>query len=483
MTNDTAIRTPTLMFVGGEWTAGAGATMDVINPATGETVATVPAAALADVDAAIAAADAGFRQWRSLDAWNRSATLRKMAAWIAEHRDQIAMTITEEQGKPLDQAAGEVSATIDQFDWYADEARRIYGRTVPGHSNDHRIMVIRQPIGPVAAFAPSNFPALLPARKVAAALAAGCSVVLKPAETTPRTGYWLAAAAEHAGLPAGALNVITGDPAMISERLVTSPVIRKISITGSVAVGKHVLALAAQHVKPVSLELGGHAPVLVLDDADVDTVAEVTAVGKFRNAGQVCIAASRFLVDESIADQFVKTFVARAERLIVGDGRRPGVDMGPLESQRHVDATTALVADAVGRGASVAHGGGTPAGFDRGYWFEPTVLCGVDDEMDVMRIEPFGPIAPISPFSDLDDAIARANSTPYGLAGFVFTRDLRRAFEVSEALDVGMVGVNKLTVATAEAPFGGIKESGSGREGGLEGIDAYTTVKYINLAL
>lgn len=475
---------PDRMYIAGRWVeAGDGATMEVIDPATEGVVAHVPVATADDIEAALAAAADGYEQWRRVDAWTRSRTLRRVAEWLLGHREQVARVITEEQGKPLGQAEAEVTATADQFDWYADEARRIYGRTVDGHSTGNRILVRREPVGPVAAFAPSNFPLLLPARKVAPALAAGCSVVVKPAETTPRTAYLMALAAAEAGLPAGALNIVTGDPVRISTQLVESPVIRKISLTGSVPVGQKVLEMAARGVKQVSMELGGHAPVLVLDDADPEVVAQVTAQGKFRNAGQVCIAASRFLVHESVEEPFAESFANRTAALTLGDGRRQGVDIGPLESQRRVASTEQLVADAVERGAKIAHGGRRPPGFDRGFWFEPTVLRGVDSSMAVMRDEPFGPIAPITTYATLEEAIAEANATPFGLAGFIFTRDLRRAFEVSEALEVGMVGVNNLTIATAEAPFGGVKQSGFGREGGTEGVDSYTNVKYINMAL
>ena len=475
---------PDQLYIAGEWQPSAdGRTFPVVDPATESEVATVPLATEADVDRAVAAAEQGFEVWRATDAWTRSALLREMATWLRSNVAAIAAVMTEEQGKPLDQAAAEVGASADQFDWYADETRRIYGRFVDGHDTSHRLFVRREPIGPVAAFAPGNFPLLLPSRKVAAALAAGCSIVLKPAEATPRTALLLAAAGAAAGLPAGALNVVTGDPERISARLVDAPAIRKVSLTGSVRVGREVAIRAATRLLPISLELGGHSPVLVFDDVDAVTVGRLAAEGKFRNGGQVCIAASRFLVHDAVHDTFVAAFVDRSRALRVGDGRDEGVDMGPLEARARVVNTEALIEEALGAGARLVCGGGPPEGRERGYFFAPTVMTGVTPDMQVMRTEPFGPIAPIARFETMDEAIAEANAVPYGLAGFVFTRQLKTAFEAAEALEVGMVGVNHLTVATAEAPFGGVKDSGSGREGGTEGIDAYTTVKYVNVKL
>jgi succinate-semialdehyde dehydrogenase / glutarate-semialdehyde dehydrogenase len=478
------VHVPRQLYIDGSWRDAAdGSTFPVVDPATEEVVAEVPSATPQDVDDAVDAAERAFAGWRTTDVWTRSAHLRKVATWLREHTDELAAVATEEQGKPLAQAAGELAATADQFDWYADEARRIYGRLVDGHATDHRLLVRREPIGPVAAFAPGNFPFLLPARKLAAALAAGCTVVLKPAEATPRCAFLLGAACEAAGLPRGTVNILTGDPVAISERLVAAPAIRKVSLTGSVPVGRQIAMQAAERLVPVSLELGGHSPVLVLDDVAAEDVGRTAAEGKFRNAGQVCIAASRFLVLESVAERFVDAFVDRTRALEVGDGRTPGVEMGPLEAPARIHTTESLLEDALAGGAELVCGGGRPDGYDRGYFFEPTVLTGVTDAMAVMRTEPFGPIAPITTCASWEEAVDIANAVPYGLAGFVFTRDLRAAFEVSEALEVGMVGVNHLTVATAEAPFGGVKSSGMGREGGSEGIDAYTVTKYINMKL
>ncbi len=475
---------PNDMYIDGRWVPAAdGARADVVDPATERAIDSVPRATVDDLDIALAAADRSWREWREVDAWTRSATVRRVGVLIRERADAIAAVLTEEQGKPLPEARAEVLATADQFDWYADEARRIYGRIVDGHSREHRLLVMRQPVGPVAAFSPWNFPALLSGRKIAPALAAGCSLVVKPAIEAPRTTFCLAQACHDADIPAGLINVVTGSSSMISQHLLASDVIRKVSLTGSVPVGQQILRMAADGIKVVSMELGGHSPVLVFEDADVEAAAEVAARGKFRNNGQVCIAASRFYVQESVADRFTDRFVETTRSLRQGDGRDPGVDIGPLANQRRVDATEALVADAVAGGATVAHGGRRPDGFPAGFYYMPTVLTDVDVSMKLMTEEPFAPIAPITTFTDLDDALTRANATDFGLAGYVFTSSTRTAFLASEGLEVGMVGVNNLVIATAEAPFGGIKLSGYGREGGTEGLEAYTVAKYINIKL
>jgi len=477
-------RVPCQLFINDQWVDAAdGASLPIVNPATEEVVAHVPKATAADLDRALAAADAAWRTWRDTDAWTRSATLRRVAQLLRERVDRIAAVLTEEQGKPLAEARVEVQGAADNFDWFADEARRIYGRVVDGHSSAHRLLVLRQAVGPVAAFTPSNFPILLPARKISAATAAGCSIIIKPAEETPRTCLCLAEACHDAGLPPGVLNVVTGDPAMISRHLVTSDLIRKVSLTGSVPVGREILRLCADGIKPVSMELGGHSPVLVFADADIDTAAETAVRGKFRNMGQVCIAASRIYVQDAVAERFTQRFVEVTRSLRLGDGRDPGTEVGPLASQRRLAATAALLTDATQRGARVVTGGRRPPDRTRGFFFEPTVITEVSPDMRVMIDEPFGPIAPITRFSTLEDGLERANATEYGLAAYVFTTTTATAFRAAEGLDVGMVGVNNLVISTAEIPFGGIKRSGFGREGGLEGIEAYSVTKYVNIKL
>ncbi len=475
---------PAGLFIDGRWRAASdGATITVQDPATESVIAEVPDATDSDVDEALASAARGFAQWRSVGAWERSAVLRRIAAIVRDEVDRYAAVMTAEQGKPLAQSRAEVLSSVDQFDWYADEARRIYGRTVSGHQTDMRISVIREPIGPVAAFAPWNFPSLLPARKIAPALAVGCSVIVMPAIEAPLSALLFAEAGARAGLPDGVLTMLTGEPPRIAQRLIASPIIRKISLTGSVPVGMALNQQAAGLLKSVSMELGGHSPVLVFPDADIEAAARAAALGKYRNAGQVCISASRFLVHNSVVDRFTEAFINQTRQLRLGPGTDPDTDMGPLGSAKRLAAVEALVADAVTKGATLAYGGQRPDEFQAGFFFAPTVLTGVTQDMDVMIEEPFGPIAPITPFADFDTAIELANSTVYGLAGFVYTRDLALAYRASEALEVGMVGVNHLTIATAEAPFGGVKYSGFGREGGTEGVESYTHAKYINMLL
>jgi succinate-semialdehyde dehydrogenase/glutarate-semialdehyde dehydrogenase len=472
------------MYVDGQWLpASDGARMDLIDPASEDVIDSVPVATTEDLDRALHAADRAWREWRETDVWSRSAALRRVADLVRERVEEIAPAMTEEQGKPLAEARAEILAAADNFDWYADEARRTYGRVIDGHSRDHRLLVLRQAIGPVAAFTPWNFPILLPARKIAPAVAAGCSIIIKPAEEAPRSCLFLARACEDAGIPPGVVNVVTGEPARISTHLISSDIVRKVSLTGSVPVGREILRQCADGIKPVSLELGGHSPVLVFEDADVEQAAEVTARGKFRNNGQVCIAASRIFVHEAVAERFVQRFVDVTKSLRVGNGRDPKTDVGPLSNRRRLEQTESLLQDARDKGVAVCCGGERPKGFPRGFFFEPTVVRDVNDTMRIMSEEPFCPIAPITTFTDLDDGLRRANATEYGLAGYVFTTTTRTAFLAAEGLDVGMVGVNDVVIAAAEIPFGGIKRSGFGREGGSEGIDAYSVTKYVKVRL
>lgn len=476
--------TPSQMYINGTWMDAAdGRTLDVMNPADEEVIGSVPVATAGDLDAALDAAELGWKKWREVDAWSRSRTLRDMAGWIRARADEIAVLLTEEQGKPLPEARGEVNASAEIFDWFADEARRIYGRVVDGHSRDNRLLVVRQPVGPVAAFSPWNFPVYLAARKIAPAVAAGCSIIIKPAEEAPRSALMLARACHEAAIPAGVVNVVTGVPAEISTHLIRSPIIRKVSFTGSVPVGQQLLRLCADGVKRVAMELGGHSPVLVFEDADVETAAEMAARAKYRNNGQVCIAASRFYVHEPVMDRFLDRFVSVTRSLRIGNGKQDGIDVGPLANRRRLEATISLVEDALSKGASLACGGKRPERFARGFYFEPTVLTRVTTSMRIMKEEPFCPVAPIVGFADLDDAIEKANATEYGLAAYVFTQNTRTAFLASERLDVGMVGVNHLLLAAAETPFGGVKKSGFGREAGAEGIEDYTVSKTINIKL
>ncbi len=475
---------PVQMFIDGKWCdASDNKTIDLINPATEETLGKIPSATREDVLRALQAADKGLKVWRETDVWTRSRMIRDVADIIKKNSEIFARALTEEQGKPINEARGEVVAAAEQFDWYADEARRIYGRTVDGHSTENRILVIRQPIGVVAAFSPWNFPVLLTARKMAPALAAGCPVVVKPAREAPRSAFLLAKACESAGMPAGVVNFVTGSSEMIARTLIKSPSVRKVTVTGSVPVGQQIMSLCAEELKVCTMELGGHSPVLVFPDADPVDAAETCARAKYRNNGQVCISASRFYVHESIIDVFTEKFVEVARSLKLGNGMDDGTELGPLANKRRLDVTRELIDDAVEKGAKLAYGGKRPGGFDKGFFMEPAVLTDVTPEMRIMYEEPFCPVAPIMSFSDIDDAVSKANSTEFGLAAYIFTNDLKTSFVASEKIEAGMVGVNHMLLATAEAPFGGVKKSGFGREGGSEGITDYLITKYINIKL
>ncbi len=470
------------LFIDGKWReASDGGTVDVIDPATEEAIGVIPRSAPADLDDALRAAANGFEVWRRTPPFSRAGVLRQLAASLRKRLETLATLMSVETGKPIAEARAELNAAAEQFEWYAEEAKRIYGHTLDGRDHTIRLQVRFEPIGPVAAMSPWNFPALLPARKIAAALAAGCSIVVKPSEEAPGSTFGIAEAANAAGLPAGALNVVVGDPAAISAHLLGSPVIRKISFTGSVPVGREIMKRAAQDLKRVSLELGGHAPVLVFEDADPEQAAQLCVRTKFRNAGQVCISPCRFFVHASQYNPFSKAFAAGATKLVVGRGLDAGVDMGPLANARGLARAERLVADALSRGAELLTGGKRVEGMARGFFFEPTVLGKVPEEATIMQEEPFIPVAPIAIFETFEEVISRANSLPYGLAGYVFTRSLATATRASEALEVGMVGVNDLLLATAEMPFGGVKSSGTGREGGQLGIFDYLDAKYTKL--
>ena len=459
--------------------AASGETRAVTSPVTGEPVGQIPNAGDREIDAALASAQAAFTEWRAVPAWERGRILAKASSLIRARATAIARMISTETGKPLAESLGETNAAADQFEWYAEEAKRIYGQIIPGRNATDRMSVIYQPVGVCLSLSAWNFPALLPGRKIAAALAAGCSIIARPASEAPGACFGLAEALIDAGLPPGVLTVLTGDAAQISERLIASPVVRKVSLTGSVRVGKHILSLCAAGVKKVTMELGGHAPVIVHADADPVATAERVAAAKFRNCGQVCISPTRFYVHEKIKPQFEAAFKSFAERLVVGDGLAEGVTMGPLIRPSAIEQSLGLVEDAVKRGARLLTGGRRPSQFNKGNFLEPTVLTDVSDEALIMHEEPFAPVAPIAGFSRLDDVIRRANSVPFGLASYVFTHDDALAALTAEGIEAGMVGVNETMLATAEAPFGGIKESGFGREGGSLGIMDYLEPKYI----
>lgn len=466
---------PDQLLIGGAWRAASdGRTIDVHDPATGNVVGRVPDASDADLDDVLAAAAAGFATWRRAAPADRGAVLDRAAALLLEREDAIAAVLTEEQGKPIAEARAEVRQAAEQFRWFAGEAVRAYGRVLATEAG-RRSWVERRPIGPVAAFTAWNFPAALPARKLAPAVAFGCSIVLCPAVEAPRTAMALVAAMRDAGAPDGVVNLITGDPPRISRRLIESPVIAKITLTGSVPVGRELVRLSATHLQPLTLELGGHAPLLVfddLDDAALGRAADAVVRAKFRNAGQVCISPSRIFVQDAVHDRFVAAVLDRVAALRVGPGADPGTDVGPLANARRRAAVAELVEKAVADGATVRCGGRVPEG--PGWFYPPTVLTGVSEGAALLTEEPFGPILPILRFADLDDGLARAGDVPYGLAAYVFTSDTARADAAVAALDVGMIGLNETALASAASPFGGVHLSGYGREGGTESQEAYT---------
>lgn len=468
------------LYLDGRWTAATGGGVkEVHDPSNGEVVGTIADATPEDLDAALAAAENGLALWRRTSPWDRAAKMREVAALIRERIDTIATIMSIETGKPLAEAKGETGAAADQFEWYSEETKRIYGQTIESRTPDTRMQVIFQPVGVVAAFSAWNFPALLPARKIGAALAAGCSIIIKPAGEAPGSCGALVLACHDAGIPPGVVNLVTGNSSMIAARLIASPIVRKVSVTGSVPVGKQILHLAADGMKKVSMELGGHGPVIVFADADPERAAETCATTKFRNCGQVCISPTRFYVHEEIYGAFAGRFAEVARDIKIGRGLDAGTQMGPMANARGLETAKVMVQDALDRGAELLAGGKQPNEFNRGYFFEPTVLGRVPDDARIMLEEPFAPVAPITTFTDYDDVMRRANSLPFGLAGYVFSNDLGTATRAYEDLEVGMVGVNEMLLATAEAPFGGIKESGMGREGGALGIHDYLEPKYV----
>lgn len=474
------------LFIAGAWRgASDGGAREVLDPATEEILGWIPAATAADLDAALASARQGFEVWRRTSPWERAAVLRKAAELIRAREQEIGRLMARETGKPLVQARGETRDAADQFEWYAGETQRIHGQTIESRVPDVRMQIRWEPVGIVAAFSAWNFPALLPSRKIAAALGAGCAIVVKPASEAAGSCMAVVQALADAGCPAGVVNVVTGDSRFISEYLVRSPLVAKVSLTGSTAVGRQMLHLAADGIKRVSMELGGHAPVLVFEDADVDFAADQCARFKYRNAGQVCASPSRFYVHESIYRRFCDKFAEVTKSLKVGPGLDPETQVGPMANRRGLEHAQRLVADALERGSKLLAGGGRPpqiAGA-KGYYFAPTALADVPDDAVIMQHEPFCPVAPIAPFATFDEAIAKANSTEYGLASYLFSRSLKTATLASEAIHAGMVGINELAIASAEMPFGGVGASGMGREGGPLGIRDYLEAKFVKTRL
>lgn len=466
------------LLVDGERLGASGRrTIPVVNPATGETLGKLPLATPADLDRALAATQEAWPRWRGLGPHARGRILHKAAELIRERTEELARAATLEMGKPLPETRIEATMAAEIFAWYAEEGRRAYGRVLPQRVSGMRMTVVKEPVGPVAGFAPWNFPLGNPARKLGAPLGAGCSTILKPAEESPASALAIAQALLDAGVPPGAAQVVFGVPAEVSQHLISSPIIRGVHFTGSIPVGKQLTQLAATGMKRTTMELGGHAPVLVFDDVDVEAVVDLAVGAKYRNAGQVCVSPTRFYVHESIYERFATGFATRASKLKVGNGLEEGVRMGPLAHERRRPAVDALIQAAVKDGARLLAGGRALEG--PGYFYAPTVLADVPESTRIMNEEPFGPVAVLRPFREFDEVVAAANRLPYGLAAYAFTNNARRVNLLGEQVEAGMLGINSFTIAMPEAPFGGVKESGHGSEEGIEGLDACLVTKFI----
>jgi succinate-semialdehyde dehydrogenase/glutarate-semialdehyde dehydrogenase len=466
------------LLIDGTWRQGSEDKSEpVYNPATGEVLGTLPHASVSDLDEALLASQKGFDVWRSVTAFEIQKTLEKAARLLEERFETIAANLTREMGKPLAEAKVELQMAIDILRWYGEEGKRIYGRTVMPRVAGMQQTVRKDPIGPVIAFVAWNFPAVNVMRKVAGSLAAGCSVIIKPSEETPATAVAIGRALTDAGLPDGVLSIVFGVPAEVSEHLCKSPIPRKLSFTGSVPIGIHLQKLAAENMIKCTMELGGHSPMIVFEDTDVQSAAKLCAMGKFRNAGQVCISPTRFLVQKSVHGEFIDAFASAAEKIAVGDGLEGTSQMGPLVAERRIAIMDGLVEDAVKSGATVVTGGHR---LNRsGSFYAPTILNNVSDEAQIMNAEPFGPVAPVDSFSDIDEVIARANRLPFGLAAYAFTKDPAIVNKLKNELQTGLLGINSTMVAFPETPFGGIKHSGYGSEGGIEGLEAFLVTRFV----
>jgi succinate-semialdehyde dehydrogenase / glutarate-semialdehyde dehydrogenase len=470
-----------LLFIDGQWTKAAGGrTIPVVNPSTGEPIGTVAHADKSDLDRALEAAEKGFKLWRKISAFDRSKVMRKAADILRERAAAIAPLLTMEQGKPLGDSRGEAMAGADVIDWFAEEARRAYGRVIPARAEGVYQLVVKEPVGPVAAFTPWNFPINQVVRKLSCALAAGCSIIVKAPEETPAAPAELIRCFADAGVPAGVINLVYGVPAEISEYLIPHPIIRKMSFTGSTAIGKQLAAIAGAHMKRVTMELGGHAPSIVFEDADVDLAAKLLSANKLRNAGQVCVSPTRLLVQEAVYDEFVGKFTDGVKAARIGDGMESGTQMGPMANERRIVAMEAFIGDAVQKGATLKTGGHRIG--NKGNYFEPTVLTDVPMDSRIMSEEPFGPVAVIAPFKSFDDVVEEANRLPYGLAAYAYTRSAKTAQAIAANVETGMISINHHGLALPEVPFGGVKDSGYGSEGGSEAIEAYLNTKFVTQA-
>jgi len=469
------------LFIGGVWrNTHPNQSIPVINPATEEQIGLIAKASLTDIEDAAIAAEKGFATWKQVSALERASIMHKAASLIRERAENIALVLTTEHGKPLAEAMGEVAATADTIDWHAEEGRRAYGRVIPSRALGVHQFTLMEPIGPVVGFAPWNFPLIQAVKKVAGALAAGCSIILKGATEAPTCAVELVKAFADAGVSPGAVNLLFGDSSQISEHLIAHPAIRKVTFTGSTPVGKKLASLAGLHMKRSTMELGGHAPVIVMDDADIETAVKISVAAKYRNAGQVCVSPTRFLVHSKVFDDFVSRFVEGARAIKVGDGLDSQVNMGPMAHAGRLKATENLVADAVSKGAKLETGGNRVG--NKGYFFEPTVLTNVPVTALAMVDEPFGPIALINSFDDIDEAIKEANRLPYGLSAYAYTRSLSSANKLFNGIETGAISINHHSVALPEHPFGGVKDSGYGTEGGPGALDAFMTTKFVSLA-
>ena len=467
------------LMIDGAWTKGAGGrTIPVINPATEEVIGQVAHAEKSDLDRALAAADKGFRQWRKVSAYERYKIMRKAADLMRQRLDEICTIMTMEQGKPLFEAKVETNLAADIIDWMAEEGRRTYGRIVPARADNVYQLVMKEPVGPVAAFTPWNFPINQVVRKASAALATGCSIIIKGPEDTPGSCAQLIKAFVDAGVPAGVIQLVYGVPSEISEYLIPHPIIKKVTFTGSTPVGKQLAALAGAHMKRVTMELGGHAPAIVFEDADLEQAVNVLGANKFRNAGQVCVAPTRFLVHEKVYPEFVERFTAYAKNMKVGNGLEADTKMGPLVAERRLHAMDTFVSDAIAKGAKIQTGGQRKG--NKGYFYEPTVMTDVPLNARIMNEEPFGPLAPISRFKDFEGVVKEANRLDWGLAAYAYTRNTKTAAAIGAAFESGMVSINHHGLALPEVPFGGVKDSGYGSEGGLEALEAYLNTKFVS---
>ena len=471
-------------FINGKWIkSSSGETYDVINPATEEILGKASKANTEDINLALNSAQKGFEIWKNTSPWDRSKIIRKISELIRKKKDTLANWLTLEVGKPLNESLGETNGAADIFEWSSEEAKRIYGETLQGRSADTRIHVYYQPVGVVAALVPWNFPITLASRKISTALSAGCSVIVKPDVITPGAVMELVNICHEAGLPPGVVNLLSGDPPFISDKLLSSDIIKKVSITGSTRVGKIILKKAAEKVQRVTMELSGHSPFIVFEDVDLEKVTDIAIFAKFRNNGQVCISPSRFYIHESKKENFTKMIVEKTKKLKIGNGLDKGTILGPLTTKKRLDEIETLVEKTKNEGAKILCGGKRPSGFNKGYFYEPTIFENVKDDFTIMKTEPFGPLIPILSFKNLDEVVKRANNNDLGLASYIYTNNLERAHKVSELMETGTVAVNTGVVALPEAPFGGIKQTGYGREGGSMAIKDYLNIKYTHLGI